>query len=77
VSSYNPNYYTYYNNIKLTISKSGYETVVMEDVDSLRTTGATEVPITLKKAVPLMIDSNGEAHIRFNKENIGNNRELI
>jgi hypothetical protein len=24
-----------------------------------------------------MIDSNGEAHIRFNKENIGNNRELI
>jgi len=77
IRRYDSSYYTYYDGITLTISKSGYETVVMEDVDSLRTTGAIKMPITLKKAVPLLIDSKGEAHIRFNKENVGSNRELI
>ena len=62
-----------YNPFKITISKAGYETVYKE----VEIYDKTNWVITLKKAVPLLIDSNGEAHVRFNKENIGSNRELI
>ena len=55
------------------ISKTGYETYETE----IEIEDKQDLIITLKKAVPLLIDSKGEAHLRFNKENIGNNRDLI
>lgn len=58
----------------ITITKKWYESQQIKLETLLY---ETTLSVTLKKAVPLMIDSNGEAHIRFNKENIGNNRELI
>lgn len=61
---------------KIIISKNGYETVEIKDLEVVSGI-PTNIKTTLKKTAPLLIDSNGETHIRFNKENIGDNRELI
>ena len=72
-----PTYYnikTWYRTVDLTIEKAGYETYIGKvDIESKKFDGQ----FTLKKAVPILIDSKGSAHVRFNKENIGNNREFL
>jgi len=77
ITNYNSDYYTYYNGIDLIISKYGYETETVENVDNYRDKGYINLPISLKKQVPLMVDSSGKIHIKMNPENIGNNREFL
>ena len=55
------------------ISKTGYETYHQKkDI-----TAKVEETVTLKKAIPVMIDSKGKLHIRVNQADVGNNRRLL
>jgi len=67
---------TEYDPLRLVISKQGYETLEIEDVNIIDGQ-PTIINATLKKSVPLLIDKNGQPHIRLNKENIGKNRDIL
>ena len=61
------------NPFTITISKTGYETYFAKQTLS----APTNQTITLKKAVPLLIDNQGNKYNRMNKANYGTNRNLV
>ena len=60
---------------RVLIEKSGYETYI--DYSEYTASEEQFKSATLKKSVSLMIDKNGQPHIRLNKENIGKNRDIL
>ena len=61
------------NPFTITISKTGYETYYQKQ--SIKS--KINQTITLKKAVPLLIDNQGNKYNRMNKANYGTNRNLV
>lgn len=64
--------YTEYNPYTFTVSKAGYESYVTE----LTLEEKTAMPLTLKRALPVMLSNRGPA-LRLNPANLGADRELL
>ena len=65
---------TLYSDFEFTISKDGYETVELY----LETPSEIEsLSLSLKKAVPVMVGTDGRSAVKVNPKNIGANRDKI
>jgi hypothetical protein len=78
ITAYDADFNTFYSGVDVTISKQGYETQYFDGVEELRTTGAINMNLTLKKAVPEMINlQDGNIKVKANPENYGSDREIL